>query len=77
MAKRTNLSVDDRQKLKDFLLLEKFENGHLGSGLITQGAVLISVNCGMVSRIWQQWSVAHGNALNGEWDVASGKKANG
>jgi hypothetical protein len=72
MVKRTNLTVNDRQKLKGFLL-ERFENGRLGRGPITQDAVLVSITHGMVSRLWQQWNVAHANALNGEWDVASGK----
>jgi hypothetical protein len=44
----------------------------------TEGALLVSSVCpGTVSRLWRQWNVAHENALNREWDVASGKKANG
>jgi hypothetical protein len=67
MVKRTNLTVNDCQSLKDFLL-ERVNNGQLRRGSIAKGA--------MVSRLWPQWNVAHANALNGEWNVASGKKAN-
>ena len=75
MVNRTNLTAADRQKLKDFLL-ERLENGALRRGSITEGAVLVSVSPGTVSRLWRRWSLAHLNALNGEWDVTSGKKAN-
>jgi hypothetical protein len=75
MVKRTNLPVNDRQLLKDFLL-ERVENGQLRRGCIITGAVLVSVSTGTVSRLWRQWNVAHANALNGEWND-SGKKANG
>jgi hypothetical protein len=77
MVTRTNLAVNYCQRLKEFLL-ERLENGQLRTrGSIVQGAFLLSVSHGMVSRLWQKWNVAHANALNGEWDVASGKKANG
>jgi ribosomal protein S26 len=76
MVKRRNLNVNDRQLLKDFLL-ERVENGQLRRGSIPDGAVLVSVSIGMVSRLWRQWNVGHANALNGEWNVTSGKKANG
>jgi hypothetical protein len=55
MVKRTSLTVNDHQKLKDFLL-ERVENGQLRRGSITQSAVLVSATHGMVSRLWQQWN---------------------
>jgi hypothetical protein len=76
MVIRTNLTVNDCQKLKEFLL-ERLENGQLRWGSIVQGALLLFVSHETVSRLWQKWNVAHADALNGEWDVASGKKANG
>jgi hypothetical protein len=76
MVNRINLTVNDHQLPKDFLL-ERVENGQLRRGSIKEGALLVSVSPGMVSRLWGQWNVAHENALNGEWNVASGKKANG
>jgi hypothetical protein len=76
MVIRTNLNVNDHQRVKESLL-ERLENGQLRRGLIVQGALLLSVSHGNISRLWQIWNVAHANALNGDWDVASGKKANG
>jgi hypothetical protein len=76
MVKKTNLSVDDCQLFKDFLL-EWVQDGSLRRNSIQDGAALVSVSIGTVSRLWRQWKVAHANALNGEWDVTSGKMANG
>jgi hypothetical protein len=70
------LTVDDRQLLKDFLL-ERVQDGQLRRNSIRDGAALVSVSIGTVSRLWAKWKVAHANSLNGEWDVTSGKKANG
>jgi len=75
MVSGTNLTAHNRQKLKEFLV-ERLENGVLRRLAIKEGAALVSVSPGTVSRLWRQWNLAHANALNGEWDVTSGKKAN-
>jgi hypothetical protein len=76
MVTRTNLADVDRRRLKDFLL-ERLEDGVLTRGAIRDGAVLVGVTHCTVSRLWRKWKVAHENALNGVWDVTTGKKANG
>ncbi len=76
MVNRTNLTVVQRHRLKDFLL-ERLDNGVLRRGSIRDASVFMSVSPGTVSRLWRRWTVAHTNALNGEWDVTTGKKSNG
>ena len=76
MVKRTNLTVEDRQFLKDFLL-ERVEGGQLRRNSIRDGAVLVSVSMSTVSRLWQRMKDTHAIALNGQWDVTSGKTNNG
>ena len=49
----------------------------LRRGSIRDASVFMYVSPGTVSRLWQSWTVAHTNALNGEWDVTTGKKSNG
>jgi hypothetical protein len=63
MVKRTNFTVNDHQKLKDFLL-ERFEHGHLRRRSITQGAVLVSITHVTVSRLWLTYIHAQIGALN-------------
>jgi hypothetical protein len=76
MVTRTNLADVERRRLKGFLL-ERLENGVIRRGAIRDGAVLVGVSHCTVSRLWRKWKVAHENALNGVWDVTTGKKANG
>jgi hypothetical protein len=71
---RTNLIEGQRVRLKDFLL-ERLKNGKLPRGTLKLAAVKFSIT--HQSRLWKGWCVAHTTALNGEWDVASGKKAYG
>jgi hypothetical protein len=76
MVLRKNLTDDQRVMLKDYLL-ERLANGELPRGTLKAAAVEFSVTRQTCSRLWQAWGVALATALNGEWDVKSGKKGSG
>jgi hypothetical protein len=55
-----------------------YHNGTLErAASLARGADFLSVVCGTISRLWKGWVWKQVNSLNGEWDVASGKKNNG
>jgi hypothetical protein len=57
--------------------LEHLANGKIPRGTLKLAVVKFSVTRQTISRLWKGWCVAHTTALNGEWDVTSGKKASG
>jgi hypothetical protein len=68
------LTADEQcVRLKDYLL-EHLVNGVLPRGIFQVAAIEFSVARQMVSRLWKLWHASHATALNGEWDVSSGKK---
>jgi hypothetical protein len=76
VVNRKNLTDGQYVRLKNYLL-ECLANGKLPRGTFKLAAVEFSLTCQTCSRLWKGWSVAHTTALNGEWDVTSGKKASG
>jgi hypothetical protein len=76
MVNRKNLIDGQCVRLKDYLL-ERLTNGKLPRGTFRLAAVKFSITPQTIFRLWKGWSVAHANALNGEWDVPTGKKASG
>ena len=76
MVNRKNLTYEKRLRLLHFLL-QRYHNDTLERGALASGATFVSVTRGTVTRLWQKWRLKHINAINGEWDVTSGKKNNG
>ncbi len=68
-----DLTDDHCVRLKDYLV-EHLVNEQLSRGILGAAAVQFSVSRQTVSRLWREWRLAHALALNGEWDVTSGKK---
>jgi hypothetical protein len=73
MVNRKNLTYEQRLGLLHFLL-KHYHNGTLERGALARAADFLSVVQGTVSRLWNGWVLKQAMSLNGEWDVASGKK---
>jgi hypothetical protein len=73
MVNRKKLTNKQPVRLKDYLL-EHLTNSMMPHGTFGDAAAEFSVTRQTVFRLWKGWRASHATALNGEWDVTSGKK---
>ena len=75
MGRRKDLTANEREDMKDFLLT-RWEVFRLRFGAVKERAANVSVSDSCVSKIWAQMWTAHLNDPDGLWNVTSGKKRN-
>jgi hypothetical protein len=75
MAKRKDITADERQDVKDYLLTN-WDGNHLKRGASRDATVKFSVTASWVSKPWRKMIAEHVNDPNALWNVTSGKQWN-
>jgi hypothetical protein len=76
MAKRKDLTANEHQDVKDYLLAN-WDRNRLKQGASRDATVKFSVTASCVSKIWRKMIAEHVNDPNNAlWNVTSGKKRN-